>query len=438
MQLTRSQLIIAGVGTVMVFIILGILIGFIPGLKTESEKVPEIKLTAWGTLRESESFSDSFISYRTLNGNVDIKYKAINPENYETELLNALAAGTGPDIFMFQNNWLPKHQNKITPVPETQMTLENFRKLFPLVVEQDFAPDQTIYATPLFIDTLALFYNQDLFDSAGVALIPSTWQEFQAIIPRLTQKDKSGNIIKSAAAIGGTNENISHASDILNLLMLQTGTKMTNENFSSASFAQPINGIYTGLEALDFYTKFSDPSNDYYTWNEKQEYSLDNFSQGNLAMILAYESDKDLIREKNSLLNFRVTETPQPNKQDPAINYANYWGLAVSNKSQYPDWAWDLALFITTDETSADAFFAKTNYPPALRTLIQKYSNDPDTGIFVRQALTARSWPQIDNDAVSNIFSQTIKAITDKQLSSRDALYQAEKEVSDLMRARAE
>lgn len=436
MQLTRSQLTIVGIGTVIVFIAIGILLGFLPGLKTASEQTPQISLTVWGTLKESDAFSGIFYSYTQANRNAQIKYQRIDPVNYENELLNALAAGKGPDLFMFNSAWLPKHSDKIAAVNEAQMTLENFRKLFPTVAEQDFAPDQSVYAVPLYIDTLALFYNQDIFDSAAVALIPSTWPEFQAVIPRLSKIDKSKNITQAGAAMGGTNENISHATDILSLLMLQTGTKMTSNDFSSASFTQSVNGISAGLEALNFYVKFSDPTSDYYTWNENMDSSLNSFSQGKTAMIFGYQTDENIIKGKNPLLNFRISEMPQPNKADPAINYANYWGLAVSNKSLNPDWAWDLALFITTNETSADAFFKNTGYSPALRTLIQKYQNDADVGVFARQALSARSWPQIDNNAVANIFSQMIKAVIEGQISARDALSQTERQVTDIMRAK--
>jgi len=68
--------------------------------------------------------------------------------------------------------------------------------------------------------------------------------------------------------------------------------------------------------------------------------------------------------------------------------------------------------------------------------LIQKYSDHPDLGVFAKQALSARSWPEIDKKAVSEIFSQMIKAAISGQLDAAAAATQAEQQVTDLMKAR--
>ena len=392
-----------------------------------------MNLVIWGVGDESDVFSYSLLAYSKLYPNIKATYKKIDEANYEQELVNALAAGTGPDIFMISNSWLPKHSDKISAMPEGKLSINQLRSLFPEVVEKDFAWNGSIYALPLYIDTLALFYNQDIFDNYAIALPPADWLQFKNLIPKLRKTDSNGDLQRAAAAIGGPEKNIHNASDILSLLMLQAGSEMTNENFTSASFTSSIKGGDSGVQALDFYTKFADPKDLYYTWNESMPYSLDAFSQGKTAMIFEYASQTDALKIKNPFLKVKISSMPQPDSKKDAINYADYRGLAVSKYAQYPEWVWDLVIYLTTDEIAAENYLTISKRPPALRTLIQKYADDPNIGVFAKQALTAKSWLKPDPEKVRLIFSQMIQAVVFKQLESYEALSQAERAVSDLI-----
>jgi len=218
--------------------------------------------------------------------------------------------------------------------------------------------------------------------------------------------------------------------------MLQVGVKMTDENFTRAAFSDNVESLFPGIDALNFYTKFSDPKNTYYTWNENMEYSLDSFSKGDTAMIFGYASDRQLVKSKNPFLNFKAAEMPQPKAGEKSVNYADYWGLAVTGNSQNPDWAWDLILYLTANETAAEHYFKTANRPPALRSLIQKNVDHPELGVFTKQGLSARSWPQIDKDQIADVFSRAIKSVVSGRLDASNSLNQAQREVTELMRAR--
>ncbi len=432
MALTRTQVIIIGAAAFIVILIIGV---FIIGGRQTQKKPPKIELTVWG-IDDRRAFSESLQDYEALRPNVQVNYEEINPATYETALLNALAAGAGPDVLMFKNTWLPKHYNKIRAVGDSQFALVQLQQFFPTVVEQDFAPDGLIFALPLHIDTLALYYNTDIFNTIGIAFPPATWIDFQNLIPQLRQLDQQKNILRAAAAIGGSNQSIDVAADILSLLMLQAGTQMTNEDFTQATFARYVEGEYPGEIALAFYTKFSDPANTYYTWNDYLGSALDNFSQGKTAVMFNYGLRKENLKTLNPFLKFRIAPMLQPNIYETAVNYASYWGLAVSNQSANPEWAWDLTLYLTTNDAAAESYLKQSGKSPALRSLIQKYISDPEIGVFAKQALSSRTWPKIDEKAVDNVFSQMIIAVNSKQLETDAALRQAESAVTDLISAK--
>jgi len=435
MSLTRNQIIIIVLAGLIVLFFLLVFFGIIPGLKgpgTGSFGLPgggyETELIFWGVTEAGDTSAIQLIieEYLKTNKNVRINYRQFDDVlSYEKTLLNSLATGQAPDIFMFHSSWLPKHYDKVMPVPETFLPLSQFRQLFPTVVEQNFVLNGKVYALPLYIDTLAFLYNKDIFDAKSIALMPKTWQEFQNLISQLRQINILNQIVKPAAALGGSEKNINSASDLLNLLMLQFGSQMIDQ-YGKINFGNQ------GLQALNFYLQFANPSSPYYTWNENLHYSLDSFSEGSTAIIFNYASQIPLIKAKNPYLSIGVTLTPQPAGVSQPIDYANYWGLSVSNQSRNSNLAWNFIFSATTNPQISEIYLQAVKKPPALRSLIEKYKNDPELGVFAKQALTARSWPQPDSNVVKQTFSNMIESVLSGRLNSEQALRQAENEINEL------
>ncbi len=428
--MSRRQIILLGVIGVVVITGLLVLFGVIPGLRDTGEQ-QRVLLEIWGVFDGQRDFEGAFAGYARLRPNVEIRYRQFSPETYETDLINALAAGRGPDIFMFHNTWLPKHIAKILPTSPTQLKFTDFQALFPRVIEQDFAPDGNIYGLPLYLDTLALIYNKDIFDNKALALPPKTWAEAINYSNKIKDIAKNGAIKRAGAAIGGSDKSINRASDLLAGIMLQTGVEMTNRDFSRATF-----GEQAGVGALNFYTQFANPKNSNYTWNDNMHYSLDAFAEGGVGMIFNYAYNLKTLREKNPFLRIGVSEMPQPSP-DSRVDYPNYQGLAVAAASPTPEYAWDFIIYMTTQPEGIRGYLDSTKHPPALRALIDPLTTSTDErGVFARQALTARSWPQTDNNAVDAAFSDMIEDVNAGRSDTRRAIDLAENKLTTLMQRR--
>lgn len=427
--MTRVQLIIIGAGVILITVLVLVLTGVLPGLRQGNNLTP-VKLEVWGVFDDSSAFNGIFSAYQKIRPNVTISYRKFSPDSYEQELVNALAAGTGPNVFMINNTWLPKHIGKLSPAPAGALAVTTVQNLFPRVVEQDFAPNGSVYALPLYIDTLALIYNKDIFDKKGLAIPPADWTALQSALLKIRETDRKGNLTLAGAGIGGSGASVNRASDLLAELMLQTGTRMVDDNFTQANFAND-----AGRDALRFYTQFADPKNKYYTWNDNFHYSLDAFAEGLVGMIFNYEYNLRTLRDKNPFLRIGVAPLPQINPQ-ARVDYPNYWGLAVSRQSQAADYAWDFIIYATTHPEAISGYLSATHHPPALRTMINEKLNDPTLGVFANQALSARSWPQIDNVAVDKIFSDMIGDIIAGRLDLGEAITRGEAAVTELVRKR--
>jgi ABC-type glycerol-3-phosphate transport system substrate-binding protein len=423
----------------------------------------KVNLEIWGAIDDSDTFGEIFNSYRKINPNIgEIVYKKQRIETYEKDLIDALASGKGPDIFLIRNTWLPTFSNKIIAAPKTILTEQKFRKDFVDVCADDFVSKGDVFAVPLSVNSLALYYNRDLFNAAGVTAPPKTWDEFVAITEKITKINAVGEINPSGAAMGMA-YNINRSTDVLSMLMLQNGTSMRDSS-NRVSF-----GNNAGArKALDFYTQFSTSGAPNFSWNVQSHYSVDAFSEGTLAMMLNYSWQLPVIRSKSPKLNFAVADAPQVNLSVP-VNYANYWGYAVaSNKIIEVDprsttapitkeirvaEAWKFLTYLTTKvETpltvatsattvvkkpvsaidAAEAYLEKTKQPAARRDLIEKQKADMDLGVFAKGNLTAKNWMQLDPVATEAIFAEMIDNVNKGISSVSGSLQTAEERIRNL------
>lgn len=405
--------------------------------KVTQEAMKPVTLRFWRVFDGQDAFDQIIANYKILHPFINIEYRKLRYEEYEAELLNALAEDRGPDIFSIQNTWINKYQSKLMPMPakitmaypitkgtikkETipelrttnSLSLKDIRDKFIDTVSYDvISEDQKVYGLPLFVDTLVLIYNRDLFNNAGLSEIPQYWNsEFLQNVKKMTKQNQKGEIIQSGIALGGTS-NVSRFSDILSLIMMQNGATMLNNKSISFNQQLPGSNYNPGLEALRFYTDFANPLKESYTWSNALPSSLEMFISGQVAMIFAYSYDIPLIKAQAPKLNFSITAVPQIEGTPPTnINFANYWVEVVSKKSKNTNEAWDFIQFITRED-QVKLYLEKTKRPTALKSLVASQKNDDELRVFANQLLTAKSWYKgYGPQAVDSAFKEMIDAV---------------------------
>ncbi len=432
MNTNKIFYILVGSIAVAVFLTVILILKSIGGGTTQSAT-----LEFWGVFDDRSAFEKVTRDFQASNPGIKVVYQMFSYEEYEKSLIDALAAGTGPDIVMIHNTWLPKHGDKLKALPATipglkqpLLTIQDYKTNFVDVAFNDFVFNNQIYALPLYVDTLALFYNKDILNSAGISRPPQDWEEFNSDVETITRLDGSGQITQSAAAIG-TARNINRSTDLLSALMIQTGVKMTDDGNRSATFSNSVSNTPVGELALKYYTDFANSSVRTYTWNDVQHYSVDAFIEGKTAMMFNYSHEAGVLKNKASRLNFGIAPMPQVSSTD-VKNYANYWGVGVSSKSKFPNEAWKFVAYLASKE-GAQSYLSTTLRPSARRDLIELQRNDLDLGVFAVQALSAHSWYQIDNTAIETIFADMIDDVNFRRSSVKNALENAESRVNVLM-----
>ena len=439
MSFSQNKLVLIAGGLVIVTIILVTIIFLSRGFGG-GDVGQRADIQFWGVYDSSNSFRQSISGYQLKNPQVQIEYREFNFEDYEKALINAFASGQGPDIFMVQNTWLSRYFDKISPLPqqipdrkELLLTLKSFREQFVDVAEKDLVVGGEIYSLPLYVDTLALYYNKDILNSLGITRPPQTWGEFNEIVEKVTVVDANNNVSRAGASIG-TARNVNRSTDILSLLMLQSGVPMVDDAGLSADFSKIIDGNDLGQVALEYYTDFSNPAKRVYTWNDDLHYSIDAFQEGTAAMMFNYSHQIPLLRSKAPRLNFGISAMPQLDAS-PVLNYANYWALTVSKFSPAGRQAWDFLVYLSSTE-GVLPYLNMTSRPTARRDLIEQQKNDLDLGVFAKQALTAGSWYQVDSVVIENILADTIEDVNFGRRSIAEALRTAENKITLLMQRR--
>jgi len=420
--------------TLIVPIIFLSLTAALPGCKEPLAE--EVELEFWGVFDDSDVYRPLIEDFNAAFPKIKINYYKKTYQTYEQDLLEAMAGGRGPDIFMLHHTWLPNYEDKIWAAPSELITLKELADNFVDVVYTDFVSDGYITALPLSIDTLALYYNKDIFNTAGLPQPPTTWEEFLTDVERLTIKDERDNIIRAGAALG-TARNVNRSTDILSLLMLQSGAQMVNEQKTGAAFDQTVNlngeSFYPSQRALEFYTDFANPLKSAYTWNTRMNYSMDSFSEGKAVMMLNYSYQIPVIRAKSPYLNFGIAPMPQIKTSTNNVNYANYWGLTVSHNCQNANEAWQFIIWLT-DKENAQKYLELAEKPTARRDLILGQRDDPDLAVFAEQTLTAYSWYQVDNLTIEQYFADMVESVVLGAATIQEAINKAASDITLLMK----
>jgi ABC-type glycerol-3-phosphate transport system substrate-binding protein len=441
------------------------------GFKEQAQPY-KVNLEVWGVFDDSDAYTQLMAEYRKMNPYIgDISYRKFTPDTYKQDLLDALASGKGPDVFMIRNSWLPAFADKVAAAPDYISDERAYRNAFVDVVASDFfGQDGKIYGAPLSVDSLALYYNKDLLNAAGIVAPPATWEELVDDVQRLSRIDSFGNIVQSGIALGTARtaddrESINRSTDILTAMMMQKGVPFWNSLNNEVSLTNGGEGV------LDFYTRFASVSSPMYTWNLDQHYSIDAFYETKTAMMINYSWQYNTIKRKNAKLNFAVAPLPHFAGGAPA-NYANYWSFVVAKNKVYGNEvqnaaqadklrvheAWQFLKYLTfphpdqkltlrnglTGNTKdfslaldpAKLYLEKTQKPAARRDLVEEQKKDVFLGPFADGNLNAKNWPQTDPEAIEGVLADMIRSVNLGQNTVYGALDVAQTRINRIMRGR--
>lgn len=413
-------------GLIGLFLLIVLIVALSLG-KKEVDKT--VTINYWG-LWEDESVMNGVIAeFESKNPGIKVNYKRNQINDYRTRLAGRLqksgeADVEVPDIFRIHNTWIPMFRNYLTAVPSATAKSIGLDDDFFDVYKKDLKENNSWVSVPIMYDGLALFYNKDLLNAAGIE-VPKSWWELEEAAKKLTQKDEKEKIKVAGVALGLT-ENVDAWSDILGLMMKQGGIDITKFNSSTETSLK---------DTLAFYSLFASQDK---VWDGTLPNSTAMFANGKLVFYFGSSWRVFDIESINKNLNYGIVPVPQlttsglPNDTNTEakltnIHWASYWTEGVNSKSKYQTQAWKFLEYLSSPEVLEKMYTAESQlrsfgeiYPR--KSMMSKMNQNPKTQPFASVANEASSWYLASktgdngvNDEMIKYFKDSINSLTDNK-----------------------
>lgn len=419
--MTPFRIIIIAICGVLSVAALLVFSGVLPGFRPKPVGVAG-NIVMWGYLPKASM--ENYIS--TLNKAneklFNITYVTKSRETIEAELIDALAGGKGPDLVLLPHEALLHQEDKFELIPYTSYTEATFNQNF-VPGAQILKRSEGVLGLPVAVDPLVLYYNDSLLVQSNVVVPPKFWTEianpaFDGLLKKVTRVDERNNISQSLIALG-VFDNVNHAKDILSLLIMQSGDPVVGGVPGNLR-----NGMgQASVAALNFFTQFSNPAKEQYTWSSAMSNSGDAFGVGKVALYLGLASDLAKFNKINPHLNPRVVVVPQRD-QSTAQTFGRFHVLAITKASARKSAAVS-AIGTLTNQVGSQFFSEALGLPPVRRDLLAAGSGDPNQNVFYRSAILAKAWFDVNPSASLGTFRDMVQNVLSGVQNPSDAVGQA-------------
>lgn len=349
------------------------------------------RVTIWGTL-DNGPFTTLLQDLSREDKNFDIVYYVEkDPRTFESELVNAIAEGKGPDAIILGSEDLVTFRTKLEPLSYDTFSERTLRDQYADGFEI-FARPNGLYAIPLLIDPVLMYWNRDIFAGGGLSQPPSTWESLTDVTETLTLRDATRNLRQATVAFGEY-ENVDNAKAVILTLLLQSGSRMITEGNDRYQVALNTSQNNQGdplFSTLQFYVEFNNVSSPLYSWNRTFESDRLAFLGERLALYFGYASEYDRLRQENPNLNFDAAAVPQGAGATVKRDYGQFYGLSILTSSSNKAGAYRASLMISSAAGAAN-LASGLGMAPAHRSSLGNAA-DPIDDIAFSQALIARGW----------------------------------------------
>jgi ABC-type glycerol-3-phosphate transport system substrate-binding protein len=372
------------------------------------------------------------------NRTISTSYIQKNPDTLRTELIEALANGTAPDIVVAGSGELFSFSDKLYTIPFATYNERLFRDSF-VDGASIFLTKEGVLASPLLVDPLVVYYNKDLLAGQRYVTPPNTWSDLVRSLPLFLKKDSRGVITQTSIALGESS-NIPHFKDILSALFLQTGNPIVSIDNQTGLYEQRLNVSYNEditelptVTALNFYTSFANQANSLFSWSRTLPSSLDMFLSGKSAFYIGKASELFIIQSRNPNLNFDVTTMFQNDDATRPITYGDFSGVGIIKSSPNFTASYNIVGALTSREFT-QYLSNSLSVPSARRDLLLEAQQNPYVQVFFQSVLSAFGWPDTNKNATEAVFRDMIRNVNSGATTPTEAIYEASRDLQSIVR----
>ncbi len=447
----RGVLILAGLSVLLVvtFVIIS--------LVTRSDTPTEDKsLTVYLPFDEVSVYEKISAEFITNNPGVSLTFKFIDAKDakeYEAQVVNEIADGAGPDIWLVRSDWIAKHADKSLALEPTSGQPDPIASaktvIEPALVDLNVYNNK-LYGVPLFGDSLAIIYNLSMYNDVAnkasgepktaLEKFPATWDIVKSQTAAVTQK--RGNVITRSGLAIGTVETGYAPVDVLAAMLVQNGAGILTEGNDAVAFnlAQFKSGqsIFPATDALTLFTSFARPAEANYSWNNDLGDAVAAFKAQKAGAIIGYYSLFQQLTEEVSGFDIAVAALPQLTDKSDRTDYGVTWSHIVNSQSASPTLAWQYSTYLGSQGTQ-DQYARETGKIAAgpvtdSEVVEQAIIGQQSAGkVFRAQLGSVKGLSKPEWQAVDEILQDTIKNIVNAGQSIQAAVDSAAARFKDLI-----
>jgi len=356
-------------------------------------------------------------NFEAANPDITVTMTHFPYADYRTKVAAAIPAGEGPDVVQLFYGWLNDYveADLIQPLPTDTFPPERIEaEFFPMV--QAMKMDGAYMALPTAVRSLALFYNERLFEEAGFTAPPATLDEMVEMGKAMTKRDGAGNITQVGLTTGMTGQDHHWWREVL---VRQFGGEPYLDNYQTVNY-----NTEAGLKALEFYTGLESDAR--ITVSGFMDEAQAAFKAGRAAMHIDGSFRIGALQDTRGL-EWGVAELPA-GPDGTRSNYASYWVNAITSSATGEEY--DAAVkfmdYVTSDE-AMQIWLEVVGELPARPSvgMTEANANDPVYGPFIRGLDYAHATIFADESAQRQVLVDMVSRVELQGQSPAESLAQA-------------
>ncbi|MBK8420305.1 sugar ABC transporter substrate-binding protein [Candidatus Villigracilis saccharophilus] len=328
---------------------------------TEAPVTEPVNLTLsfWGSDLDTQVYQERVNMFMEKNPDIKVELMYI-PSDYSQKVQTMIAGGTAPDIIQLSED-VHSYSSKGQVISLNDFVTKDSLDLKARYGETGglttaYSLDGNLYAMPDRGGALILYYNKDMFDTAGVSYPTKdwTWVEFLDATQKLTIRD-GDTVTQYGFAAGGW------------WPWWMSFIYMNGGAILDAS-GQPVANSPEAVEAIQFYNdlvykyQVAPSPEDYANLGTNSPDPL--FAQGKVAM--STTGFWGIGGLKDATFNWDISPLFK-NKNNATVVFGS--GLAISKDCKNPEAAWKLIEFLTSEEGQAPIVEFKQDAPANIANL---------------------------------------------------------------------
>ncbi|MGP9845485.1 sugar ABC transporter substrate-binding protein [Brachybacterium sp. 107] len=278
---------------------------------------------------------------------------------------------TLPDLLMLDNPNVQQvaDSGALAPLEQYGISTEG---LTPAVADLGMY-DGTLYGIAPTVNTIALFYNVDMLEEAGVEP-PSTWDELRTAAEALTTEDHYGFAFSAIASYEGTWQFMP--------FMWSNGGDETDLDSE---------GVLGAAQLWSDFVADGLTSRSVVNWGQGDV--MDQFKAGNAAMVINGPWNIAGLEADTPDLHWDVVTIPVPTAGADSVAPlgGEVWTVPITGDEEKQAKAAELLKMFVAPENQLYMAGERSTIPGDVEAATQFASENPDLGTFVDQVSTARS-----------------------------------------------